>query len=236
MKESSKNRLFYGVVFLVCLLVIFTLYSFISSLNPGASSSITGNVILERPDKMKEFDIQLAKSLMDANNDGKCDYCGMDVDLCIDSGMLECTMNPEAKIGLLDSAHVHAYFKVYLGGEIVDFNEKRYFVKSAFAHVEPEKNEEETGSVLHIHAKGVPLRLFFESLGMRFDSSCFKLESEEEFCNNEDNKLRFFVNGAENSQFGDYVPENLDKILISYGSGDEINTQLNSVTDYAKNN
>lgn len=184
---------------------------------------------------MTEFDIQLARKLMDKDNDGRCDFCPMDLNLCIDSGMLECTMNPKAKIGLLDSDHIHADFKVYLNGEMVDFNQKKYFVKSAFAHVESEENNEETGNVLHIHAKGVPLWLFFESLRMQFSSECFKLE-DAQFCNNDNSKLRVFVNGAENNQFGDYVPKSLDKILITYGiRGNEVKKQINSITDYAKN-
>lgn len=63
--------------------------------------------------------------------------------------------------------------------------------------------------------------MFFESLNMKFDSNCFELESKQ-FCNNENNKLRFFVTGVENDQFENYVPKNLDKILISYGGKDEI--------------
>ncbi len=232
MKKSIKNYLIYGGLFLVSLVVVSGLYLFINSFGQDASKPVTENPIFAKS-KMTDFDVQLARRVMDKDNDGRCDFCGMDVNFCIDSGMLECTMDPEAKIGILGSDHIHTDFKVYLNREVINFNDKKYFVKSAFAHVEQEENEEETGNVLHIHAKGVPLWLFFESLGIKFSSDCFKLDSGEEFCNNDNGKLRFFVNGAENDQFENYVPRNLDKILISYGSNDEISEQLNSITDYA---
>ena len=50
-------------------------------------------------------------------------------------------------------------------------------------------------------------------------------------------KLKLFVNGKENNEFENYVFKKLDKILISYGndSGEEINNQLASITNFAKN-
>ena len=237
MKKSNKT-LVYGGLFLFSLIVAAGLYSVISPASQKISEPVAETqkqkLAISTKSKMTEFDIQLARKLMDKDNDGRCDFCGMDVNLCIDSGMMECTMNPKAKIGLLGFDHIHVDFKVYLNGEMVDFNQKKYFVKSAFAHVESEENNEETGDVLHIHAKGVPLWLFFESLGMEFSSECFKLENAQ-FCDNDNSKLRIFVNGAENNQFENYTPKSLDKILITYGDGDnEVKKQIRSITDMPK--
>ena len=226
MEKFNKNYKIYGGLFLIALLTVSGFYIY---LNQSASKSITGNSI-DVKSKMTEFDVQLAKKLMDKNNDGKCDYCGMDVEMCIDSGMMECTMNSEAKIGLLGSAHEHADFMVYIEGEEIDFNQEKYFVKSAFVHIEPELNNGETGKILHIHAKGIPLWLFFESLGMKFNLECFEID-DKQFCNNENNRLRLFVNDIENYEFGNYVPKNLDKILITYGNKD-VNNLI--VSDYSK--
>ena len=53
--------------------------------------------------KFTAYDIALAKKFMDKDGDGKCDVCGMDIDMCISSGMLQCSgMDPTATIGLLD--------------------------------------------------------------------------------------------------------------------------------------
>lgn len=213
MEKLNKNYLVYGGMFIISIFVVLGLSFFINPLGQDASRSITGNSILTKS-KMTEFDIQLARKLMDKDNDGKCDFCGMDVDLCIDAGMMECTMDSEAKIGLLGSEHIHADFKVYLNDEQINFNDKKYFVKSAFAHVEQEENNEETGNLLHIHAKGVPLWLFFESLGMKFNSP------------------KLFVNGEE-KDLDTYVPKSLDKILVTMSNDDKIKQELDSITAYA---
>lgn len=110
---------------------------------------------------------ELGRKLMDSNNDGRCDSCGMPVEMCLDSGQLECNMDPNAKIGILGSQHIHADWKVYINGNILDFSDKSHMERmgnnqpvSSFIHVDsgtpaPEK----TGDVIHMHATGVPLWL-----------------------------------------------------------------------------
>ncbi|MBI2647238.1 hypothetical protein HYW99_02070 [Candidatus Woesearchaeota archaeon] len=71
---------------------------------------------------------------------------------------------------------------------------------------------------------------------MDFNKDCITLENEQKFCNEDNKKLKFFVNGRENNDFENYVFNDLDKILIIYGndSEEEIKSQLNSITDFAK--
>ncbi len=190
------------------------------------------------------FDKQIALEFMDKNHDGRCDICGMPVEQCIDSGQLECNMDPNAKIGILGSQHVHADWKVYINGNPLDFSDKSHMERmrsnlpvSSFIHVDsgapaPEK----TGDVIHMHAKVVPLWIFFKSIGMDFNKDCITLENKEKFCNKENKKLKFYVNGELNNDFENYVFNDLDKILISYGdeSKEEIKNQLDSITDFAK--
>ena len=70
---------------------------------------------------------------------------------------------------------------------------------------------------------------------MDFNKDCLILLNGEKFCNNEQNTLKFYVNGKPNSQWEDYVFKTLDKILISYGSEIDLTQQLNSITNFAKN-
>ncbi len=190
------------------------------------------------------FDKELALEFMDKNHDGRCDICGMPVEQCIDSGQIECNMDPNAKIGILGSQHMHADWKIYIDGKALDFYDKSHMERmrnnmpvSSFIHVDsgapaPEK----TGDVLHMHASGVPLWIFFKSVGMDFNKDCITLENKEKFCNDSNKKLKFFVNGKESDEFENYVFNDLDKILVSYGdeSEEEIKNQLASITDFAK--
>ena len=190
------------------------------------------------------FDKELAKQLMDTNNDGRCDVCGMPVEQCIDAGELQCNMGINAQMGVLGSQHIHADWKIYIDGKQLDFSDKSHMERmrsnqpvSSFIHVDsgapaPEK----IGDIIHMHATGIPLWVFFNSIGMDFNKDCITLENKEKFCNQGNAKLKFYVNGKPNNEFENYVFNDLDKILISYGSEseEEIKKQLTSITDFAK--
>lgn len=210
------------------------------------SKSINTNIAMpQKTSRMSltEFDTQLAIEFMDKNHDGKCDICGMPVKQCIDGGQLECSMDPNAKIGILGSQHIHADWKAYIDGKALDFSDKSHMERmrndipvSSFMHVDsgapaPEK----TGDVLHMHATGVPLWIFFKSIGMDFNKDCITLENKEKFCSDSNKKLKFFVNGKESNEFENYIFNDLDKILISYGdeSEEEIKNQLALITYFA---
>ncbi|MBI2552755.1 hypothetical protein HYW17_05655 [Candidatus Uhrbacteria bacterium] len=127
--------------------------------------------------KFTLFDIAQAKELMDKNGDGACDACGMAIDQCIESGMMECTMDPDAKIGLLQSAHIHAEFHVLQNGKELDLTPYGHRMggnddgkSSSFLHVEgPNFNR------LHMHATGVPLKFWFDSMGLTYDPKHIKV-------------------------------------------------------------
>ena len=89
-----------------------------------------------------EYDLALAKELMDKDGDGICDVCGMDVNICIEGGQLQCNMGGQTdklNIGILDKTkqehHYHADFKVYINGKEIDFAHEKYFVKSRLSAV-----------------------------------------------------------------------------------------------------
>ena len=71
---------------------------------------------------------------------------------------------------------------------------------------------------------------------MDFNKDCITIENEK-FCNNSNKKLKFYVNGKESNEFENYVFNDLDKILITYGdeSEEEIKAQLAEITDFGKN-
>lgn len=128
-------------------------------------------LVAPTPSRMKFtlFDVAQAKELMDTDGDGRCDACGMDMDQCIESGMMQCTMDPDAKIGLLGSAHIHAGFQVIRDGKPLDLTPYAHRmgsddgVSSSFIHV----HADDGARSIHMHATGVPLGLFFQSIGMK---------------------------------------------------------------------
>ncbi|MBI4143557.1 hypothetical protein HY487_01590 [Candidatus Woesearchaeota archaeon] len=132
-------------------------------------------------------------------------------------------------IGPLRSTHLHADIKVYINGKTIDFSQRKYQLASRFIHF-----EDGIGDVMHIHATGHTLGHLFKSLGIDFNSNCVAFEGQE-YCNNGDKKLKFYVNGKLNSQFDNYVIRDLDKYLISYGDENEsgIQKQLSSITNLA---
>ena len=230
------------ILFVVVGLFAFSLYDFFSSKSEKVNQPSSQMKGISRM-SLTAFDKELGRDLMDQNHDGRCDTCGMPVEQCLDSGQLECNMGPNSKTGILGSQHIHADWKIYTNGKILDFSDKSYDrirqgkSASSFMHVEPDPfTGEKTGDVLHMHATGVPLWVFFKSIGMDFNKDCITPDDKEKFCNDGTKNLKFFVNGKENNEFENYVFKDLDKILISYGndSEEEIKNQLTSITDFAK--
>ncbi|MBI2530066.1 MAG: hypothetical protein HYW05_02905 [Candidatus Diapherotrites archaeon] len=240
MNEKLALTALLGFIIIGAALIVFFSFPF-----GNTSNSATGQGALasahdsEMP--FTAFDRALAAELMDKDGDGKCDACGMAIKDCIASNMLQCNMDPKATIGLLGSAHAHAEFRVYVNGAQIDFSkyaelheeamQNKSAETSSFIHVHEEEAPHKAGEILHMHASGVPLWVFFESIGMEFSKNCLKIQAGEEFCNAPEKTLKFYVNGRQNSSFENYAPKDDDKILISYGSEseDEIKGQLDSV-------
>ncbi len=142
-------------------------------------------------------------------------------------------------VGIVGDVHEHADFKVYLNGVAFNFSVDKYMsdlaanrTLSNFVHL-----HDGNGNIIHKHAPGVTLGMFFSSIGMSLSSDCFVTDFATEFCNKDGtglNKriLRFYVNGIPNSAFGDYEFHDLDRILITYGNQNEqeIAVQIGSVS------
>ncbi len=239
-KNKQNNFLAVGIVIAI-VLIAFNFYSTfqIKKLQQEQQENIPmmGNPMSQM--SFSEFDKQKATEFMDKNNDGKCDICGMPIEQCIASGMMQCSgMDPDATIGVLGSQHIHADWKIYLDGKEFDWSpyadrhhkqmmgDKSITDTSAFMHIHPAEGQEKGGDVMHMHATGISLSLFFESLGMQFDKGCLNV-NEKEYCG-----VKMYVNGEENAEFGNYVFNDLDKILIT--DGGNIEEQMKSITNFAE--
>lgn len=117
-----------------------------------------------------------------------------------------------------------------IDGKKIDLSQSKYQLQSYYIHLE--NNDPD---VIHIHASGVDLKFIMETLGISFDKDCIRFDGRE-FCNSKDKKIKLYVNREISNEYEDYVPKDLDKILISFGneSESEIQSQLNLVADRSR--
>ena len=128
--------------------------------------------------------------------------------------------------GILGDEHEHASVSVRIFGDKFDFAATTYQIKSSWIHF-----EESDGNTVHRHSSGVTLDYLFGTLGIGIDEDCYIFADGRQFCTNEDYSLKYFINGDSVNDINDYVVQDDDRILISYGGETEaqITDQLNEV-------
>lgn len=226
--KGLEKILWYGLLGIALFTLGFSIFSLLKPFSVVEETRVMG----QRMSRMTltEFDMAKGREFMDKDNDGECDVCGMPVEMCLDSGQLQCNMGGDATIGILGSQHIHADWKVYVNGvpfdwsPYADLHERQMkgdfsiTGTSAFIHIHPSESPEKSGDVLHMHATGIPLWLFFESIGVKLPED-----------------ITLYVNGEIEKEGLNYVFNDLDKLLLT-NSDDEsdIKLQLNSITDFSK--
>ena len=135
-------------------------------------------------------------------------------------------------IGPLKSTHIHADVKVYINGDSIDFSQKKYQLTTNFIHF-----EDGVGDVVHIHATGMTVGQMIRGVGGSMSSKCLDF-GENKYCNDKNKILKLYVNGQPNEDFDNYVVDDLDKILISFGDETpaEIQAQIATITNLARKN
>ena len=118
-----------------------------------------------------------------------------------------------AGAGLLGDEHEHASLLVKIFGDSFDFSVPSYQIKSSWIHF-----EESDGTTIHRHASGIKLGYLFDGLKIGVDSECYVFQDGRQFCTNEDYSLKYFINHQKVSDIQNYVLEDGDRILITYGS------------------
>jgi protein-disulfide isomerase len=114
--------------------------------------------------------------------------------------------------------HAHFNLKIYVNGVTVDLSQEKYQSTEGKELDENIHVHDGNGDIVHIHKKGVVLGEFFTSIGMKLSKDTFKL----------------FVNGKENTAFLDYMPQDLDRIVITDSKNTTaIQQEIVSVADTA---
>ena len=125
--------------------------------------------------------------------------------------------------GKLGDEHEHASLLVRIFGDKFDFDSPAYQIKSSWIHF-----EDSDGTTIHRHSSGVTLDYLFANIGIGIDNECYKFPDGRQFCTNEDYSLKYFINHEPVKDINDYVLEDGDRILISFGpeTPEEIEEQL----------
>jgi len=125
--------------------------------------------------------------------------------------------------GTLGDEHHHVSLLVRIFGDKFDFSTSAYQIKSSWIHF-----ESADGNTVHRHSSGVTMGYLFETLGLGLTDECYIFKDGREFCANEDYSLKFYINNQQVDTILDYIGQEDDKILISYGNEtpEEIGEQL----------
>ena len=115
--------------------------------------------------------------------------------------------------GKLGDEHEHASLLVRIFGDKFDFSKPNYQIKSSWIHF-----EDSDGTTVHRHSSGVPLGYLFANIGIGIDSECYKFPDGRHFCSNEDYRLKYYINHQIVKDINDYVIEEGDRILITFGN------------------
>ena len=121
--------------------------------------------------------------------------------------------NIPAGAGFLGDEHEHASLLVRIFGDKFDFGVPSYQIKSSWIHF-----EESDGITIHRHASGVALGYLFDTLNIGINNECYMFPDGRNFCTNEDYSLKYYINHQLVKDVNDYVIEDDDRILITYGS------------------
>jgi tetratricopeptide (TPR) repeat protein len=82
----------------------------------------------------------------------------------------------------------------------------------------------DNGQTIHRIAHNQTLGSLFDSLNIGFTDTCFTFSDKRSFCTNVTYSLKFFINHQQVSDLRNYVTNDNDRILISYGN--ENDTQI----------
>lgn len=131
--------------------------------------------------------------------------------------------------------HIHADFAAYINGQKLDLTAKKYMSAKNQVLAENVHLHDGKDNVIHFHAPGITLPVFFQSLGFTLTNDCFTTDQDKKYCTDDSHVLRLYVNRQPVQDLAHYVPKDADQLLLYYGAPDspDITKELDSVTDEA---
>ena len=111
------------------------------------------------------------------------------------------------------SEHEHASILVVIFGDRFDFSGPSFQMQNNWIRFEAQD-----GTTIHRHLSDVTIGFLFATLDIWIDEDCYIFPDGRKFCTNDDFALRYYVNGDQVDAINDYVFDDQDRILITYGN------------------
>ncbi|HXX05730.1 MAG TPA: protein-disulfide isomerase [Candidatus Bathyarchaeia archaeon] len=125
--------------------------------------------------------------------------------------------------GPLGGINIKAGLLTLIYGQQFDYSSPAYQVKSRYIDF-----EKGNGEIVHMHAANVTMSFLFDSLKIGLTDKCFTFPDKRSFCTNDKYSMKFFINHHQIEDIRNYVFNDGDRILISYGNENatQISNQL----------
>lgn len=141
-----------------------------------------------------------------------------------------------------DTVHYHANFAVYVNGKQEQFKGVRYYEETAAQACTLEKVDDpaerahmhdEVNSVVHVEDHLVTWGNFFQNLEWGIGDDYLKT-ADGIFTPSDQNKLTFMLNGKKVESIANVIINDQDKLLVSFGSGDDAQKQYDGIQNDAR--
>jgi hypothetical protein len=129
--------------------------------------------------------------------------------------------------------HVHSDFLFYIHSMKVDLTADRYQSSTSSVKHKSFHFHDNIDTMLHRHADGLTLGDFMSSIGIMLTKDCVTLDTGEQYCTDDKNALRMYVNGEVVEDPAAYITQEEDRILLYFGdpNSTDVQTLLSQVSD-----
>ncbi len=114
--------------------------------------------------------------------------------------------------------HAHANFLVMANGKALDFSKQEYQSTETKELNDDEHLHNSRGGIMHTHKENQTWQEFFKSLGMELTDQCFSESAKQKYCSGGGKTLSLILNGTTLTQWENMPINDLDRLLINYGS------------------
>lgn len=125
----------------------------------------------------------------------------------------ETTPEPTKAITDVVNPVIHASFAINTHGTTRTFTDPMYHNQSEEAYITAEDP-----AIITIKKPGITWQAFFDTLPFEVTPICLTTGLNEVYCTNAENKLSFYLNGAEDPNALDKEINDQDTLLINYGN------------------